>query len=436
MNESPERGNDDKLVRALLAPLERVQPVGLRPEPKRPPGRSRRSYLARHLIPAFVLAAAVIALGLIAPWNRSPSFTEQALAAIGNGPVIHAVLRSETGETYINLATGRETPQIQTTEIWYDGERHLEHWRRSIHGHIGYDSLQTPTGITTSAGPTFAQHRYPKLDPALAGFVDGYRSALKRGSAHEVGAGKVNGREVTWIEFTFFRSSRWVDAERVAVDDHSALPLQIERLANGKSEGRSGVTLIESLPEGSGNFTAPKAGPPSNGEKRDRGNPVSPAGAVKALPNALWAGDSVAGLSISSMRRETLTKEFMPKSELRPQVSNGIEIHYGNGWPWPGAKVIPEGTTPDGSFAWLEETTRADSIYSMEVEPNVVPPAAGSLLLGQCLAGSETQSLFGRGCHGLVFENGVFVYVSASSRDLLLAAARALKPIRDTARTN
>lgn len=400
------------------------------------PARARRSYLARRVVPVLVLAVAGLAVGLIASWGNGPSIVDRALAAIGDGPVIHAVLSGETGKTYIDLATGRETPQIQTTEIWYDRERHLEHWRSRIDGRIFIDSLQTPTGITTSHSPPLAQHGYPKLDPALAGFVDGYRSALKRGSARKVGAGTVNGHDVTWIEFTLFSSSRWKETERVAVDNGNALPLQIERFANGKSEGSSAVALIESLSEGSGNFAAPKAGPPSNGVKRDRGNPVSPAGAVKALPNALWAGDSVAGLSISSMWRETLTKEFLPASGLQPQISNGIEIHYGNGWAYPGAKVIPEGTTPDGTFAWLEETTAADSIYSIEIGPAVVPPPAGSLLLADCLTGSKTQSLFGRGCHGLVFEKGVFVYVRASSRDLLIAAARALEPIQASVGTN
>lgn len=242
----------DDVVRRAEAPAPEERPAATK--------RSRRSYLARRLVPVFVLAIAAFAFVLIAPWQHGPGPTvmERALAAIGDEPVIHAVLRGETGETYINLATGREAPQMETTEIWYDGERHLEHWRSSIDGQINFDSLQTPTGITTSDGPPLAQHRFPTLDPALAGFVDGYRSALERGSARKVGTGRVNGHDVTWIEFTLFRSSRWVDAERVAVDDRSALPLQIERLANGRSEGRSKVTLIESLPEGSGNFTAPK----------------------------------------------------------------------------------------------------------------------------------------------------------------------------------
>jgi hypothetical protein len=375
--------------------------------------RSRRSYLARRLVPVFVLAAALIAVGLIAPWQHGRSFSERALAAIETGPVIHAVLQSETGSTYVDLATGEETSQIETTEIWYDSERRLEHWRATIAGRLQFENLQTLSGAHD-----------PKLDPALAGFVDGYRSALENGSARTVGTETINGRNATWIEFALFPpSSKWQETERVAVDESSSLPLRIERYHDGRKEGSADVVSIETLQEGSGDFSAPKNDFLNRGGRRDHINPVSLAGAVEAIPNAVWTGERFAGLSLFGITRVTLTTEFAPGSGLEPRDANGVEIHYGNGWRYPDAAVLPDGTTPDGRFVWLEEATTATSIYSIEADPNVGAPPVGSMLV------SGANRFGGRGEQGLVFENGVYVYISASDRDLLLAAARALEPI-------
>ena len=107
MNETRESKRDDELG-ALLAPLERVQPVSL-PDGAAQARRSRRSYLARRLVPVVALAAAVFALVMVAPWQHGPGSTvmERALAAITDEPVLHAVLNNPTVRTYIDLETGR-----------------------------------------------------------------------------------------------------------------------------------------------------------------------------------------------------------------------------------------------------------------------------------------------------------------------------------------
>jgi len=413
MNEPSKPSRGDESVRAFLAPLEHVEPVSL-PGGAARAGRSKRSHLARRLVPVFVLAAALIAVGLIAPWQHGRSFTERALSAIETGPVIHAVLQSETGFTYVDLATGEETSQIETTEIWYDSERRLEHWRSTIAGRLQFENLQTLSGA-----------RDPQLDPALAGFVDGYHSALENGSAHVVGSGVVNGRDVAWIEFALFPpSSKWQETERVAVDESSSLPLRIERYHDGRKEGSADVVSIETLQEGRGDFSAPKNDFLNHSGRRDHISPVTLAGAVEAIPNAVWTGERIAGLPLFGITRVALTTEYAPGSGLKPRESSGVEIHYGNGWPYPDAAVLPDGTTTDGRFVWLEETTEATSIYSIEADPNVGAPPTGSMLV------SGANRFRGRGEQGLVFENGVYVYISASDRDLLLAAARALEPIQ------
>lgn len=406
------------VVRRAEAPVQAAEPARAR--------RSKRSYLARRLVPVVVLAAAALVAGLIAPWQHGPSFADRALAAIGDGPVIHAVLRSETGDTYIDLATGKETPQLVTTEIWFDSERRFEHWRSSIDGRLQYEVLETPTGITTSHGPSQTEPRDPKLDPALAEFIDGYRSALGNGAAHAIGSGTVNGHDVTWIEFALYPpTSKWQEAERVAVDSGSSLPLRIERYHDGHTEGSSDVVLIETLQEGSGDFTAPKAGLPTNGDMRDHITPVSPSDASEALPGAVWVGESVSGLPLRDISRVTLTTLYRAGSGLEPLVNTGLELQYGEGSPF----TPPPSKTQDGSFVRLEEAAQPQSMYDWT--DNAVPPA-GNVLVG-CVKpiGPLPDNVFQmRGCSGRLIKNGVYVHISASSRELLLAAARALEPIQ------
>ena len=387
--------------------------------------QSRRSYLARRLVPVLALAAAAFAFVLIAPWQHGPSLTERALAAIGDGPVVHAVLRSETRLTNIALATGQETPQLETTEIWFDSERRLEHWRSSIDGRLQSDTLETPTGITTSDSPSRTETRNPKLDPALADFVDGYRSALENGDARTVGSGAVNGHDVTWIEFALFPpSSKWQETERVAVDKNSSLPLRVERSHDGKTEGSYDVVSIETLRQGGGDFTAPEAGLPINDNMRDHITQVSPSGASDALPGTVWLGARISGLPLKNITRVALTTHYTSGSGLEPLIYTGVELQYGDGSPF-----TPPGKAQNGSFVRLEEAAQPQSTY--EWTDNAVPPA-GSVLIG-CVKplGPLPPNVFRmKGCSGRLVENGVYVHISASSRELLLAAARALKPIQ------
>ena len=69
----------------------------------------RRSLRASRLATAVAAVAAVAVLALAAPWQRSgASASSLALAALGQGPVLHAIVRddSRSGEL-VELATGQ-----------------------------------------------------------------------------------------------------------------------------------------------------------------------------------------------------------------------------------------------------------------------------------------------------------------------------------------
>lgn len=387
----------------------------------RPARRSRCSYLARRIVPAFVLAAAVIAVGLVAPWNGNPSLAERALAAIGNGPVVHAVLRHETGYTYIDLATGRERPQLMTTEIWFDSERHIEHQRFETDGRFEGDVLQTPAGFTSSTGKQRYPSKGPRLDPALAGFVDGYRSALEKGVARVIGEGTLNGHSVTWIELPFTK----MEKEHIAVDNGSSLPLRVEfRNPIVGSSGSYDVLSIETLPEGQGNFT-----PPRLKQSRPMGlagmeeTPASLSELVAALPRALWDGKSISGLALSRRARGTLGVYYGKRSTVAARSGPGIVLKYGQGSPY------ALGGRSGKAFVRLEETTLARPNYFWYLP---FLPLGGRLM---AICAMHRQGLQARSqgrlreCEGYIVRRGVYVHIRAASRDLMLTAARSLEPI-------
>src|SRR5581483_6463314 len=81
----------------------------------------------------------------------------------------------------------------------------------------------------------------PALDPALAGFVSGYRDALASGAAVNDGDGTVEGRAVEWLRFTNSEGT-----ERVAVDTQTLKPLLVETIVDGQTfEAR--IALIEAV---------------------------------------------------------------------------------------------------------------------------------------------------------------------------------------------
>ena len=395
--------------------------------------RSTRSYLVRRLVPIIVIAMAALAIGLIAPWGHGRSFTasavaERALVAIGSGPVLHVVLRQETDSSYVDLASGRERPAVEIEEIWYDSERHFEHIKDSselIPDSEIHEILQTPTGTWTSGdiAPGIGKPQAPIIEPAFSEFFDGYRSALEKGNAHVTGRGTIDGHDVTWIEFAVNGCPYAYQActERVAIDEASSLPLEIERLRKGKVASTVVITSIETLPAGSGDFSRPKE-LPSLADQLGHGpvTSITPSEAVEVLPGAVWAGKSISTFQLSSVSRVTLTtRTFLTTtvplpSEHETSMSTeiGIELHYGNSSP---AVLWWDPATdefPSGSNVVLQEAAKPD----MSFWHDKTPPA-GSMLTDN-------------GGDGWLVENGTYVYIHASSQKLLLEVARALEPIQ------
>jgi hypothetical protein len=415
----------EDVVRRAGAPEKAVDAVRAR--------RSTRSYLARRLVPVVALAATAFVFVMIAPWQHGRSFTssavaERALVALGDGPVLHVVMNvEEYPASYVDLASGEKRPvYFGTEEIWYDSERHFTHLKVDDESNPAdqiWEELQTPNG-TWSLDYARTEDAPPLLDPALGGFLDGYRSALENGDAKVTGAGTVDGRDVTWIEFdTKQRDLPYV--ERVAVDNASSLPIRLETASTidtdpvRKLHRNYEILSIETTPAGSGDFSKPEKNPfPSYRLGRDQVTSIAPGDAAQALPGALWTGRSISGLQLSSVFRAELVWRNLSDPESTRPIGTGIELRYGDGSPgqgvlWAdasnGTGVV--GVGAHGSYIVLQEAQANLSSFK-------APPAGSIGVL-------DSEPVI-----GWLVKDGTNVLITASSRDLLLATARALTPIQ------
>jgi hypothetical protein len=79
---------------------------------------------------AVALAAVAAVAFLVLAWpfaQDQPGLLERARAAIGDGQVLHVVLRGEWGGTLVNLTTSERTPVYGENEVWFDTESGQTH---------------------------------------------------------------------------------------------------------------------------------------------------------------------------------------------------------------------------------------------------------------------------------------------------------------------
>jgi len=365
------------------------------------------------------VAAAVIAVGtvlvVLPDRGGDRSLLADALAAVGRGPVVHARIETMLPATnVIVLATGRARPQTIAIEYWFDEPRGR---LRTVvrRGGVEVDEfLQTQAGATSNRGPVqLAPGAQPALDPALAGFVTRYRDALASGEARVEEEGELGGRRVVWL----LLSARGM-RERVAVDAETYVPLQITPL---DPSGRASpfawrVRVIETVARVEADFAAPKARPvaPLRGDVSES-RPISSgqAGGAFGWP-ALWLGQSWRGLRLVSLEQETLTRGYPPESRVRADRGEGLRLRYA---------VDSAETYVELSQAPLPEPAYAFTGGELTFNGNPIPPEGSIELV-------ELGARPGRAI-GQLRRDGVYVTIWASSRELALEAARALRRIEN-----
>jgi hypothetical protein len=423
----PTRDWEDVLVRAGEEPVpERRRPLSWRP---------KRSLVTKRLAPVLALAAAIFAVVLFSPWQGGPgsSVTQRALAAIDKGPVLHVVVHDEANSYngFIDLSSGRETRAVNTTEFWYDRKRDFEiiNEGHEVNGTflVGMRTLITPKGTwSTRDWYEWGPLQDSVVPPQLSGFLDDYHSALADGSAHVVGSGTLNGHDVTWIQWPSLPGHcdnsgpegippGYTCDARVSVDESNSLPVQIAWVHGNKVLATVEIASVEALPAGSGDFRKPKQAPHETFNPPTRISPTDAGGAAEELPGALWAGKSLGSLELTGALRASVGS-IGRGGPAGQSTEPGIQLHYGSG----NSAFLWSSGVPDpymhGTGVVIEER-KADPEFFIPPVPGLTPPA-----------GSVLAWWYGR--VGWMKKDGLVIWIYATSKDLMLEAARVLEPIK------
>jgi len=370
----------------------------------RPPSRRGRA-----MVLALAGATAVaVAVALIAPWRTESSILDRAAAAIGTGPVVHVVLRTDTKAERVDLATGRSRPVHEEQEFWWDPARGFHEIRR-FDGRPYVDQLSKTL-------PS------PDEDPIPLGFASGYRKALESGRAQVLRDGEIVGHKVTWIRFYLGGKGPDYPTFDVAVDRETAKPVFVRYTVGGDRtiHFRRSVIAADSLPAGHGDF-APKPVPPRMAINLVGGSGgfwkrVSARRAESILGRPpLWLGARSAGLSFNGFHPAVVTVGNNPK-----RLNFGIGAMYGPVY------------EPMTRKPWVQVAQYSKLRFkTLFMEPNEdkIWRAArpGSVLVYS--SGDVTAPFFGKVVRGYLRQDGLYVRIAAPKAKQVIAAARSLRSL-------
>jgi hypothetical protein len=370
---------------------------------------------ALRLAAAATVALAVVGVALLADGLRGPGpfTTEKAVAALGEGPVLHAVAELELPwATIVDLESGEERAQFQQTEFWYDAEQGRLRARVTVDGTVVSELVQARDGSTTPRGPLDPPSQ-PRLDPALAGFATRYREALESGTAQVVGRTSVDGRDVVRLELSAESPdpARTV-REQIDVDADTFRPLRFRYLLDGVPAPWWRVISIETDGRRPGQFDAAPEQVRPQAQTGSGEQELTPAQAAGALGRpVLWPGVEVDGVELSTIELVKLTTLWTDGHETEGQA---LRLAYGGG------KL-------DRAPRWLEirqGTVRAERPRIGPDDPNAVPPGSLQLFGRGGLDGSDVDWWA-----AYLDVDGVFLTLESNERELILEAARSLVPI-------
>jgi hypothetical protein len=439
--------------------LDRMQPVqearGDWDTVLRDAGVGRRRRLGRPVIALAVAAVALFAAALFQPWDgESPTVLERALGAVGDGPVLHVVLRGEWGGTLVDLEVGKRERVHGENEIWYDSDRGLVHSRSLLGGVVQHEDVYEP-----------------KEPPAeLVALGQEYRQALESGSARVAGEGVIDGEGVYWITFhsemlpdvADSKLHEW--AQQVAVSRETFKPVATRETRDGEPGPlgtRQRVLELETLRSGEGDFTAAETDSIDGMAFKEGREAIALAQAADVLERKpLWLGREHGGLPLAEVFRKTTSTGRHRKIRLTGEVAREAErcselrgrdggrcmraLRYRGS-----LEVRSDGVYTHGPTVWEEEQTGVilfygtlgdePSTYRKELVPRYDEPHVA-------ITDTTQRSPFERGAgryvppEGSVFigaggrmgflqVDGLYVTVDASSEELILSAARALEPM-------
>jgi hypothetical protein len=395
-----------------------------------PPATASRPWLGRShtraAVALAVAAAAVAALLVGLPRGGHVSVIDRAIAAVGNGPVVHLIEPyQDRGQTLINIANGREQTAVLEQETWIDESRALIHEISRASGAIVANDLLTPAGTYSwEAGrllPASPRNRL-SVPEALRGFASNYRDALASGDAHVDREGTLDGTAVYWLRFKQRQETNpytnqithYVD--EVAISKDTYKPLALRTIIGGQPGELTRISLIENVSRDAANLEQPKLTPMPRGEDVVASTKISATQAAAVLGTTpVWAGNAIGALKLSGVYEQRLKTWYPSSSGIAPVYSRGLVFVYGA---TPGDLNKGSEFLPNGSLA-IRQSINPEGSYGWQQNPPL--PASPDGFMRQ-----------GRGPGYYVLRHGdVFVSIQANDKQTALAAARLLSAYGD-----
>ena len=402
---------------------------------------------------AATLVAGLAALFVVAPWKGSErvGILDRALAAAGNGPVLHVVFRGGWGGTLVDLKTGERTPVYGEREVWFDPARDLVHQVSRFGGVVEGDEL-----YERNSG-----------DRELTSLWRDYRPALENGTARVVGEDVVDGVPVYWI---IVRAQMLPDvadhkdhefAQQVAISRETFKPVAMKytRDRQASPDGIEHILRFETISAEEANFTsAPEKS--LNGVAMMEGREaIDISRAAQVLGGTpYWLGDRFQGLPLGAVqevysatgrqeetlvtgpRAEKIRRCFRPRPIRRRQCRgrHGAVIRGDKVYEVGPARFGPRQTGLSlfyGSVGDDPTTFKNEESTPLYAERNVVVTEKSRVeqrLLGFPLMTyrpPDGSALLMPGGSGYVVRDGVHISIRAAKEKDVLAAARALRPM-------
>jgi hypothetical protein len=283
-----------------------------------------------------------------------------------------------------------------------------------VRNEVWYDSRRSRYVVwTTFDGESTGTVSGNQADPAVAGFLDRYRRALATGAAKVVRTERVGGRKARILRFALGPG----DVEEVAVDATTYRPLWLRSFSGHPARSTFLRVLgIESSSRRPRGVRAPKQ--PlfvTGGWKVVRS--LRPFEAARALGLAArWPGRRLDGVALAKIQLVRLTTLRQPGS--RPlRRGPGLVFGYGSSSQW---LMLDEAPTPQAGFGF--ESAESGSIGPLP------PPGSIRLSCDSCGPGGHAPQ-YHPIWTGQLHEHGLYVQIRSWSRELVLRAARSLRPL-------
>jgi hypothetical protein len=359
----------------------------------------------RLLAPAAAAAAALalLALALVSPWEseRGNPILEGALAAVGDGPVLHIVIRERvsTGRRY-DIQSGRPILVESVHESWVDAERGRFHHIERRDGQVVTDAIGSLGGF----GPA----------QTAATLAADYRRKLEREEWRIVRTGTIAGRTVHWLGSNA-PARPGAPSTEAAVDAETYRLVRMQTLG-GQFRSTVDFEVLESVSRNEADFEVRFAPPSAPSQQRPEGRRVDPNEAARAVEGAQWAGRRVRGLPLREIRSSPWRATLRPGGDVRGTI---LTVAYGERL---GTIVDPATGNPTGvEVVQAADDDPARRFLTPTGQP-APPPPAGTFDL------SAESSQSGDFFVATLRKPGVWILVRASSRRLLSETMRALHP--------